>query len=70
MFTSMKDRVSKRHPNVNISVLSTSPMVYRFDNFISDLEVDEMLGTVKNDFRRSTDQGEVDEDGAPEGENL
>jgi hypothetical protein len=47
-------------------VLSTEPYVVRFNNFVSDEEIEALRATTKDHFERSTDQGGFDEFGKQE----
>ena len=51
-------------------VLSTSPFVATLDDFISDAEIEAILGSVSSQFARSTDQGAVDKCGPREKEDV
>jgi prolyl 4-hydroxylase len=59
MFSSIVSRFQDRY---DINVISTSPWIVTFDNFISDQEVDSLLNSVTK-FERSTDTGETNEYG-------
>merc|ERR1712039_367372 len=48
-------------PQYNVTVLSSSPWIVTFDNFLSDDEIKSVLDEVSGEFARSTDQGKIDE---------
>ena len=56
LHTSFADRYT-------ISYLSNDPYIVRFDNFLSDIEIDELLKSVNDNWERSTDTGSVNEFG-------
>eukprot|EP01038_Epipyxis_sp_PR26KG_P013148 gene13148-17616_t len=59
----MFQTVVSRFGNIyDIKILSTSPWVVTFDNFISDVEADALIGTVDK-WERSTDTGDMNEFG-------
>ncbi|CAJ1451230.1 unnamed protein product [Effrenium voratum] len=60
MFRDIVSRAKKY--SYNITVLSKSPWIVTFDNFVSEAEIADMLSNVK-EFQRSSDQGEYDEFG-------
>jgi prolyl 4-hydroxylase len=60
MFESLEERFGKRY---GVTVLSKSPWVVTFDNFVSDEEVDALIETNKHSFERSTDTGSMNEFG-------
>lgn len=62
MFSGLPEKWSQ----FNVTVHSRSPWVVTFDNFIKDEEIEGILSTVRSQFRRSTDQGAVDENGEQE----
>ncbi|CAJ1409132.1 unnamed protein product [Effrenium voratum] len=64
MFRDIVSRAKKY--SYNITVLSKSPWIVTFDNFVSEAEIADMLSNVK-EFQRSSDQGEYDEFGLMKG---
>ena len=65
MFESIVTRYSDNRYG-EIKVLSTSPWVVVFENFVSDDEIDALIETNKDSFERSTDQGQVNQFGEQE----
>lgn len=63
---SMFNGLADRWPQYNVTVHSRSPWIVTLDNFIEDELVEGLLDTVRDQFRRSTDQGAVDERGVME----
>jgi hypothetical protein len=59
MFSSVQTRFGDRY---NITVLSTSPWVITFDDFMTDDEINGLLSSVHK-FERSTDTGSTNEFG-------
>ena len=55
MFESITTRFGDRY---GINILSTSPWVITFENFLTDQEIDSLLSNV-NKFERSTDTGNL-----------
>lgn len=60
MFSSIKSKFSSRY---TINVLSESPWVVTFDDFLTDREVKALIKTVEGTWERSTDTGQVNEYG-------
>lgn len=56
MFSSIVERFGDRY---DVNVVSTSPWVVTFDNFLSDAEVNALISTVEGTWERSTDTGAV-----------
>lgn len=54
MFSSIQQRFGDRY---GVTIISTSPWVVTFDNFVSDEEAEAILSTVEGKFERSTDTG-------------
>jgi hypothetical protein len=60
MFSSLEKDFGDRY---GISILSTSPWIVRFDNFVTDEEIEAILTSVKDNWERSTDTGKTNEFG-------
>jgi prolyl 4-hydroxylase len=56
MFLSLTERFGDRY---DINVLSTSPWVVTFDNFLTDEEAEALISTVEGTWEHSTDTGAV-----------
>jgi prolyl 4-hydroxylase len=56
MFSSISERFGDRY---DINVLSTSPWVVTFDNFLTDEEAEALISTVEGTWEHSTDTGAV-----------
>jgi prolyl 4-hydroxylase len=56
MFETMAARAAARYPHIEVSMLSEDPPVARFDNFMSDAEIEALVRTAGK-FERSTDAG-------------
>ncbi len=59
MFESL---ITKFGSKYDINIISTSPWIVTFDNFLTDKEVSALIKTVKR-WERSTDVGETNEIG-------
>jgi hypothetical protein len=59
MFKSLEARYKNRH---NVQILSRSPWVALFENFISDDEIKALVSTIPK-FERSTDSGQMNDFG-------
>ena len=53
--------IAVEFPHYGISVLSTSPWIVTFDNFLTDEEADALISTNEGNWERSTDTGSVNE---------
>ncbi|RYH18249.1 hypothetical protein EON65_27460 [archaeon] len=60
MFSTIQERLGHKY---EIEVLSLSPYVVSFNNFISDDEANAILAAVQEDWERSTDSGKENEFG-------
>jgi prolyl 4-hydroxylase len=60
MFSSLHEKYNDRY---GVNILSTSPWVVTFDNFVSEEEVTALLETNMDSFERSTDTGSANEFG-------
>ena len=58
---SMFANIAVEFPHYGISVLSTSPWIVTFDNFLTDEEADALISTNEGNWERSTDTGSVNE---------
>ena len=54
MFSTIQERVGHLY---DVNVVSTSPWVVTFDNFLTDDEIDALITTNEGHFERSTDTG-------------
>lgn len=60
MFSNLKANFGDRY---GIEILSTSPWIVTFENFVSDEEIENILASVHGNWERSTDTGEANEFG-------
>ena len=60
MFSEIETKFGDRY---GVNVLSTSPWVVTFDNFLTDIEITELIRSVNNNWERSTDTGTQNEFG-------
>eukprot|EP01038_Epipyxis_sp_PR26KG_P005122 gene5122-7135_t len=60
MFESIEERFSSRY---GVTIVSKSPWIVTFDNFLSDAESSALISTVEGTWERSTDTGSVNEYG-------
>ena len=54
MFSEIEAKYGDRY---GVNVLSTSPWVVTFDNFLTDIEITELIRSVNDNWERSTDTG-------------
>lgn len=57
----MFENIAEEFPHYGISIISRSPWIVTFDNFLSDEEVDALISTNAGNWERSTDTGSVNE---------
>mmetsp|Transcript_10546 Transcript_10546/g.20769 ORF Transcript_10546/g.20769 Transcript_10546/m.20769 type:complete len:397 (-) Transcript_10546:486-1676(-) len=64
--TDLFSDLGERYPEYNITYLSKppeGPWVVKFNNFLSDLEINTLIDQAAGGLKRSTDQGDFSEDG-------
>ena len=60
MFKEIEGKFGDRY---DVTVLSTEPWVVTFDNFLTDIEITELISSVNGNWERSTDTGSQNEFG-------
>jgi len=55
--------IAEEFPHYGITVISQSPWIVTFDNFLTDEETDALIATNEGNWERSTDTGSVNEFG-------
>jgi len=53
--------IAEEFPHYGITVISQSPWIVTFDNFLTDEETDALIATNEGNWERSTDTGSVNE---------
>lgn len=55
----MFSNIEREYSRYNVTVLSRSPWIVTFDNFLTDEEADALISTNEGNWERSTDTGQV-----------
>jgi hypothetical protein len=53
--------IAEEFPHYGITVISQSPWIVTFDNFLTEEEADALISTNAGNWERSTDTGSVNE---------